>query len=141
MKEKNFNYTSLYLYDRDLVNELERDFRTSDIRSKSQYLTHLIGLGLQVRKNGNTETANIDYIARELNDIKVSVSNLQRTVMREQAESAVYKDLLCYITYLVKCIIYGQEPNDERTDNGFNYTLPAPLFYKLIQIQRRFGVA
>ena len=138
MKEKNFNYTSLYLYDRDLVDELERDFKSSDIRSKSQYLTHLIGLGLQVRKNSNTETANMDYIARELNDIKVSGSNLQQTVMREFAESEVYKDLLCYVMYLVKCVIYKQEPNDERTDN---YTLPAPLFYKLLQIQRRYGVA
>ena len=141
MKEKNFNYTSLYLYDRDLVDKLEQDFRSSDIRSKSQYLTHLIGLGLQVRKNGNTETANMDYIARELNDIKVFVSNLQRTVMREFAESEVYKDLLCYITYLVKCIIYEQEPNEERTELGFSYTLPSDLYYKLKNIQRRYGVA
>lgn len=141
MKEKNFNYTSLYLYDRDLVRELERDFKNSDIRSKSQYLTHLIGLGLQARKNGNTETANMDCIARELNDIKVAVSNLQQTVMREQAENEVYKELLCYIMYLVKCVIYKQEPNDESTIKGFNYTLPYPLFYKLLNIQRRFGVA
>ena len=62
MKEKNFNYTSLYLYDRDLVDELEQDFRSSDIRSKSQYLTHLIGLGLQVRKNGNTDYKMITFI-------------------------------------------------------------------------------
>lgn len=107
MKEKNFNYTSLYLYDRDLVDELERDFAESGIRSKSQYLTHLIGLGLQVRKNGNTETANMGSIIREVTEIKRALLSLQHALIKEHVSYSVYQILLCNMNYLIECLLFG----------------------------------
>lgn len=107
MKEKNFNYTSLYLYDRDFVDELERDFAESGIRSKSQYLTHLIGLGLQTRKNGNTETANMDSIIREITEIKRALLSLQHSFLKEHISNSAYQILLCNISYYIECLLFG----------------------------------
>ena len=111
MKEKNFNYTSLYLYDRDLVDELEKDFAESGIRSKSQYLTNLIGLGLQIRKNGNTETANMDNITREITEIKEALLSLQTAFLKEHVSNRAYQILLCNMSYFIECLLFGDEFN------------------------------
>ncbi|MBO5046760.1 MAG: hypothetical protein J6C93_07850 [Clostridia bacterium] len=118
MKEKNFNYTSLYLYDRDLVDELERDFIESGIRSKSQYLTHLIGLGLQTRKNGNTETANMDNITREITEIKRALLSLQHSFLKEHVPNSAYQILLCNMNYLIECLLFGDEVNFVAWERG-----------------------
>ena len=118
MKEKNFNYTSLYLYDRDLVDELERDFAESGIRSKSQYLTHLIGLGLQTRKNGNTETANMDSIIREITEIKRALLSLQHALIKEHISNSAYQILLCNMNYLIGCLLFGDEVNFVAWERG-----------------------
>lgn len=118
MKEKNFNYTSLYLYDRDLVDKLERDFAESGIRSKSQYLTHLIGLGLQIRKNGNTETTNMDNITREFDEIKQSLFALQTAFLKEHVSDSAYQILLCNMNYLIECLLFGDEVNFVAWERG-----------------------
>ena len=118
MKEKNFNYTSLYLYDRDLVDELERDFAESGIRSKSQYLTYLIGLGLQTRKNVYTETANMDSIKREIVEIKRALLSLQQDFLKEHLSDSAYQILLCNMNYLIECLLFGDEVNFVAWERG-----------------------
>lgn len=124
MKEKNFNYTSLYLYDKDLVDELEKDFAESGIRSKSQYLTHLIGLGLQTRKNGNTETVNMDNTTREIAEIKCALLSLQHSLLKEHVSNSAYQILLCNMNYLIECLLFEDEFNLVAWERGDFNGLP-----------------
>lgn len=123
-----------------MVDELEKDFKESGIRSKSQYLTHLIGLGLNAKKS-TTAIADIAGIAQELQSIKSLVSDLQRQILREQTENEIYKELLCYLHYLLECIIYEEEPNYEQTELGIHDILPTRLYDKLKKLREVYGVA
>lgn len=46
-KEKKFEHVSLYLYDRELMEELKKDFEARGFDSKSKYITSLIKSGLR----------------------------------------------------------------------------------------------
>ncbi len=140
MKEKDFHYTSLYLYDKTMVSELEQDFCESGIRSKSQYLTHLIGLGLSAKKNGIQGT-DMSVMTTDLKEIKSLVSELQNQVLKYQSESEIYKALICYLHYLIECIIYEEIPNFEQTEQGLHDVLPSRLQDRLRRIRKEFNNA
>lgn len=50
MKQKDFYYSTLYIYDKTLNDALTADFARNGERSKSKYLTNLIALGLTAKK-------------------------------------------------------------------------------------------
>lgn len=141
MKKQNFGTTSLTLYNKSLMEELEKDMHESGIHSKNQYLTHLIELGLQARKNNRPEKQNLDTIGQELKEIKKIVSDLQCRVLREQLENTVYKSLLCYLYYLLECIIYEREPNESWAKLGLCDELPDHLNERLKELREVYDIA
>ncbi len=137
MKEKNFGYTSLYIYDKPMLKALKQDFEESGITMKSQYLTHLIGLGLSVRQN-ERQNAEISAMAKDLDEVKKALFDLQNQVLKDQAENTVYKKLLCYLQYLMECAIFEEFPNYERAAKGEFDKLPYWLECKRKEIREKY---
>ena len=138
MKEKNFNRTTLNLYDRQLVEQLEQDFTASGMRSKSEYFTSLIKLGLQAKSISNE----IINLTEQINVTQRKIDELQKLVLREQSENEVYKSLLCNLYYLIETYcLYSELPNYEQMEMGFCDHLPDRLYEKLRKLREVFGAA
>ena len=141
MKGKNFNYTSLYLYDKELVESLESDFKTSGINSKTQYLTSLIADGLRIKRNGRAQSTDISEIAEELRQVKASLLRLERQLFKEQTENEIYKSLLCNLYYLFESLICNEEISAEYIDTGVCDVLPDRLYAKLKKVRETYNNA
>lgn len=138
MKEKNFNRTTLNLYDRKLVEQLEQDFTASGMRSKSEYFASLIKLGLQAK----SISGEIVNLTEQMNGMQARLEELQTHVLKEQTESKIYKKLLCNIYRIIEgYCMYGELPSDEQMAYGLCDHLPDRLFYKLEKLLEVYGAA
>ncbi len=130
MKEKNFNRTTLNLYDKQLVEQLEQSFKSSGMHSKSEYLSSLIRLGLQTR-NMSEE---IIGLAEQINELQNGIKALQQCVLNEQTENKAYKFLLCNIYHIVEAYcIDGRCLNEESLELGTYNFLPTRLYLKSLR--------
>ena len=67
MKQKNFYYSTLYIYDKVLADALAEDFVKSGERSKSKYLADLIAAGLAAKQRASpTSVANTEEFSDRL---------------------------------------------------------------------------
>ncbi len=138
MKEKNFNRTTLNLYDKQLVAQLEQDFKASGMRSKSEYFSTLIKLGLQT-KSISSEIVNL---AEQMKDVQRKTEEIQKCLLREQAENGVYKALLCNMYYIIETFcLYNELPSYEQMEIGVCDHLPERLYEKLKKLREVYGAA
>lgn len=102
MKQKDFYYSMLYIYDKVLADALAEDFAKSGERSKSKYLADLISTGLAARQRASpTSAVNAEEVSERLSALERQNSALQSSVALDQTEQAAYRMLLCNVYYLL----------------------------------------
>ena len=138
-KEKNFEHVSLYLYDRELMEELKKDFETRGFDSKSKYITSLIKSGL--RKEQKKRAIVVDAISVKLDETNEKLEELQSKVFQMQAENEVYQKLLCNIYHLLERLFYGEDLSFERLERGQFDGLPPRHEETLQAVREEFGIA
>lgn len=137
MKQKDFYYSTLYIYDKTLNDALTADFAESNERSKSKYLTDLISLGLTAKKQ-RAELSDCDKTADlygKLTVIEKRLEELQRFIFSDQTEKEIYRILLCNVYYLLDSIAYGEVFNGECLDAGLYDVLPHRLYKQLNKLK------
>lgn len=137
MKQKDFYYSTLYIYDKTLNDALTADFAESNERSKSKYLTDLISLGLTAKKQ-RAELSDCDKTADlygKLTVIEKRLEELQRFILSDQTEKEIYRILLCNVYYLLDSIAYGEVFNGECLDAGLYDVLPHRLYKQLNKLK------
>lgn len=128
MKEKKFNYNTIYINEKEIADTLLLDFNNSKMTNKSEYLKSLILLGLELKGNqANTSKENII-----LNCLENKLDKLQNIIIKEQAENVIYKKLLCNIYYIVETMF------DDSLTNSDNY-LPARLLKELDEVMKSYA--
>lgn len=137
MKQKDFYYSTLYIYDKTLNDALTADFAKSGERSKSKYLSDLIALGLTAKKQ-HAELSACDKTANlygKLSAIEKHLDELQRLILSDQTEKEIYRILLCNIYYLLDSLAYGELFNGECLDAGLYDVLPPRLYKQLNKLK------
>lgn len=140
MKQKDFYYSTLYIYDKTLNDALAVDFAGSGERSKSKYLADLIALGLTAKKQ-RSELSECDKTAdlyEKLSSIEKQLDELQRFILSDQTEKEIYRILLCNIFYLLESIVYGEVFNGECLDAGLYDVLPPRLYKQLNNLKEAY---
>lgn len=92
MKQKDFYYSTLYIYDKALADALTADFVKSGGRNKKTYLANLISLGLTAKQQRAAlfdcdKTANI---YGKLSAIEKRLDELQKFVFADQTEKEIF---------------------------------------------------
>lgn len=106
MKQKDFYYSTLYIYDKVLADALAEDFAKSGERSKSKYLADLIAAGLAAKQRASpTSVANTEEFSDRLSALERQISTLQSSVALDQTEQATYRMLLCNVYYLLDSLV------------------------------------
>lgn len=138
MKQKDFYYSTLYIYDKVLVDALAEDFAKSGERSKSKYLADLIAAGLAAKQRASPISAvNAEGFLERLSALERQLSALQSSVAINQTEQAVYRMLLCNVYYLLASLVYGEAFNGECLEARL-YDVPPLRQYELLKRLRRF---
>lgn len=137
MKQKDFYYSTLYIYDKTLADALRKDFTDSEGRNKTAYLADLIALGLTAKKqraelSDCDKTADIDG---QLFAIEKRLDELQKFILADQTEKEIYRILLCNVYYLLDSIAYGEVFNGECLDAGLYDVLPHRLYKQLNKLK------
>ena len=142
MKQKDFYYSTLYLYDKALVDALGEDFAKSGERSKSKYLADLIAVGLNAKQRASPPSAvHTEEIADRLSALERQISALQSSVALDQTEQAVHRMLLCNVYYLLDSLVYGDAFNGKCLEAGFYDVLPPRLFEQLNRLKEVYRLA
>lgn len=106
MKQKDFYYSTLYIYDKALADALAEDFAKSGERSKSKYLADLIAAGLAAKQRASPISAvDTEVISDRLSAFEQQISALQSSVALDQTEQATYRMLLCNVYYLLDSLV------------------------------------
>lgn len=137
MKQKDFYYSTLYIYDKTLNDALTADFAASGERSKSKYLADLIALGLTAKKQ-RAELSDRDKTAdiyEKLSSIEKRLDELQRFILSDQMEKEIYRILLCNVYYFLDSLAYGEVFNGECLDVGLYDVLPPRLYKQLNKLK------
>lgn len=137
MKQKDFYYSTLYIYDKTLNDALAADFAKSGDRSKSKYLADLIALGLTAKKQ-RAELSDCDKttdLYEKLSLIEKRLDELHRFVLSDQTEKEIYRILLCNVYYLLDSLAYGEVFNGECLDAGLYDVLPPRLYKQLNKLK------
>lgn len=137
MKQKDFYYSTLYIYDKTLNDALTADFAGSGERSKSKYLADLIALGLTAKKQC-AELFDCDKTADiygKLSSIEKRLDELQWFTLSDQTEKEIYRILLCNVYYLLDSLAYGEVFNGECLDAGLYDVLPPRLYKQLNKLK------
>ena len=138
MKQKNFNRTTLNLYDKQFIERLEQDFWASGMHNKSEYLTSLIKLGLQTKSISNE----IVNLSEQINGMQNKLDKLYQYVLRTQTENETYKTLLCNMYYIIESYcLYNELPSYEQIELGLYDHLPDRLYERLKKLREVFGAA
>lgn len=140
MKQKDFYYSTLYIYDKTLNDALTADFAKSGERSKSKYLTDLIALGLTAKKQ-RAELSDCDKTADlygKLTVIEKRLDELQRFILSDQTEKEIYRILLCNVYYLLDSLAYGEVFNGECLDAGLYDVLPPRLYRQFDRLKEAY---
>lgn len=139
MKQKDFYYSTLYIYDKVLADALAEDFAKSGERSKSKYLADRLRRDLrqnrerplippQTRKNFRTGYP-------RSNDKFPPCNPLPHLTVTEQT---TYRMLLCNVYYLLDSLVYGEAFNGECPEAGL-YDVPPPrLFEQLKRLKEAY---
>lgn len=128
MKEKNFNYNTIYINEKEIADYLLSDFNQSKMTNKSEYLKSLILLGLESKNR----KANISEENKDLNNLLKKLTELQNLIIKEQAENIIYKKLLCNIYNIVETLF------DEPLSSIDDY-LPPRLAKELKEILKLYA--
>lgn len=139
MKQKNFYYSTLYIYDKVLADALAENFAKSGKRSKSKYLADLIAAGLAAKQRASpTSAANTEEFSYRLSALERQISALQSSAALDQTEQATYRMLLCNVYYLLDSLVYGEAFNGECLEAGL-YDVPPPrLFEQLKRLKEAY---
>lgn len=140
MKQKDFYYSTLYIYDKTLNDALTADFAKSGERSKSKYLADLIALGLTAKKQ-RAELSDCDKTADiygKLSLIEKRLDEMQRFILSDQTEKEIYRILLCNVYYLLDSLAYGEVFNGECLDAGLYDVLPPRLYKQLNKLKEAY---
>lgn len=140
MKQKDFYYSTLYIYDKTLNDALTADFAESGERSKSKYLADLIALGLAAKKQ-RAQLSDCDKTADlygKLSSIEKRLDELQRFILSDQTEKEIYRILLCNVYYLLDSLAYGEVFNGECLDAGLYDVLPPRLYKQLNKLKETY---
>lgn len=139
MKQKDFYYSTLYIYDKVLADALTEDFVKSGERSKSKYLADLIAAGLVAKQRASpTSVANTEEFSDRLSALERQISALQSSTALDQTEQATYRMLLCNVYYLLDSLVYGETFNGECLETGL-YDVPPPrLFEQLKRLKEAY---
>lgn len=139
MKQKDFYYSTLYIYDKVLADALTEDFVKSGERSKSKYLADLIAAGLATKQRASpTSAANLEEFLDRLSALERQISALQSSAALDQPEQATYRMLLCNVYYLLDSLVYGEAFNGECLEAGL-YDVPPPrLFEQLKRLKEAY---
>lgn len=140
MKQKDFYYSTLYIYDKTLNDALTADFAKSGERCKTTYLSDLIALGLTAKKQ-RAELSDCDKTADiygKLSSIEKRLDELQRFILSDHTEKEIYRILLCNIFYLLDSIAYGEVFNGECLDAGLYDVLPPRLYKQLNKLKEAY---
>ncbi|MFQ9839985.1 MAG: hypothetical protein ACLRW3_08580 [Eubacterium sp.] len=139
MKQKDFYYSTLYIYDKVLADALAEDFAKSGERSKSKYLADLIAAGLAARQRASPISAvNAEEFSDRLSALEQQISALQSSVALDQTEHATYRMLLCNVYYLLDSLVYGEAFNGECLEAGLYDVLPPRLVEQLKRLKEAF---
>ena len=85
MKQKDFYYSTLYIYDKVLADALAEDFAKSGERSKSKYLADLIAAGLAAKQRASPNSA------ANTEEFSYRISALERQISTMQSSAAIYQ--------------------------------------------------
>lgn len=133
LKQKDFYYSTLYIYDKVLADVLAEDFAKSGERSKSKYLADLIAAGLAAsQRSSPTSAVNVEEVSDRLSALEQQISALQSSVAVNQTEQAAYRMLLCNVYYLLDSLVYGEAFNGECLEAGL-YDVPPPRLYEQLK--------
>ncbi len=142
MKQKDFYYSTLYIYDKVLVDALAEDFAKSGERSKSKYLVDLIAAGLAAKQRASPISAvNAEEFSDRLSALEQQISALQSSVALDQTEQATYRMLLCNVYYLLDSLVYGEAFNGECLEAGLYDVLPLRLVEQLKRLKEAYRCA
>lgn len=120
MKQTDFYYSTLYIYDKVLADALAEDFAKSGERSKSKYLADLIAAGLTAKQRTSPiSAANTEEFSDRLSALERQISALQSSASLDQTEQATYRMLLCNVYYIDKGVQSTKAIDYlDYTDNG-----------------------
>lgn len=137
MKQKDFYYSTLYIYDKILNDALTADFAESGERSKSKYLADLITLGLTAKQQ-RAALSDCDKTADlygKLSLIEKRLDEMQWFILSDQTDKEIYRVLLCNVFYLLDSLAYGEVFNGELLDAGLYDVLPPRLYKQLNKLK------
>ena len=139
LKQKDFYYSTLYIYEKVLADALAEDFAKSGERSKSKYLADLIAAGLAAKQRASpTPDVNAEEFSYKLSALEGQLSALQSSVAANQTEQAAYRMLLCNVYYLLDSLVYGEAFNGECLEAGLYDVLPSRLFEQLKRLKEAY---
>lgn len=140
MKQKDFYYSTLYLYDKTLTDALRTDFTKSGERNRTAYLADLIALGLTAKQQ-RAELSDCDKTADiygKLSSIEKRLDELQRFILSDQTEKEIYRILLCNVYYQLDSLVYGEVFNSECLDAGLYDVMPPRLYKQLNKLKEAY---
>lgn len=140
MKQKDFYYSTLYIYDKTLNDALTADFAESGIRSKTAYLADLIALGLTAKKQ-HAELSDRDKtedLYEKLSLIDKRLDELQWIILSDQTEKEIYRILLCNVYYLLESIVYDGIFNGKCLEAGLYDVLPPRLYRQFDRLKEAY---
>ena len=131
------------IVEKKMTEDLER---TSYSGTKSAYITQLCSeaLDARARKNELTSKEDAESMARKLDGVLTKLDSLSSEFVREKAENAVYRQLLCETFNAVGMLLSLQSGDPDAIsyfEKGWYDGLPTHLSRKLSEVRRSYADA
>ncbi len=129
--------------EKKMMDDLER---TGYSGTKSAYVTQLCSeaLDTRARKSELTSKENAESMARKLDEALAKLDSLSSEFVKEKAENAVYKQLLCETFNAVGMLLSLQSGDPDAMsyfEKGWYDGLPTHLSRKLSEVRKSYANA